>query len=101
MIAALLLRLTRGLLRLRYRIRVEGLDAVAARGAGGILFLPNHPALVDPVILMSELYRRFQPRPLSDKDQIDRPVVRWVTKLIGAFPMPDPIVYGQSSHAEV
>jgi acyl-[acyl-carrier-protein]-phospholipid O-acyltransferase/long-chain-fatty-acid--[acyl-carrier-protein] ligase len=101
MMAALIRELTRGLLRLRYRIRVTGLDEVAARGTRGILFLPNHPALIDPVIVLSELHRRFQPRPLADKDQINLPVVRTLAKLVRAFPMPDPVVYGQGSHAEV
>ncbi len=101
MIAALIRELTRGLLRLRYRIRVTGIAGVASHGTRGILFLPNHPALIDPVILLSELHRRFRPRPLADKDQIDRPVVRSLARLIRAFPMPDPVAYGPGSHAEV
>jgi len=99
--AAAVRGLTRLLLRLRYRIRVTGLDAVTARGTRGILFLPNHPALVDPVILMTELHGRFQPRPLADQDQIDRPVVRSLVKLVRPISMPDPAVYGQRSQVEV
>ena len=34
---------------LRYRIRMDGVKAIKAKGAGGILFLPNHPALIAPV----------------------------------------------------
>ena len=45
----------RWLLRLRYRIQVSGVAEVAAKGRTGILFLPNHPGLIDPVILMSHL----------------------------------------------
>jgi long-chain-fatty-acid--[acyl-carrier-protein] ligase len=101
MMTALVRALTRGLLRLRYRVRVTGVAAVAERGTRGILFLPNHPALIDPVILMSELHRRFRPRPLADQDQIDRPVVRSLARLLRAFPMPDPAVYGQASQADV
>ena len=59
--------LLRALLSLRYRIRVEGLEQVIEeqRGKrGGILFLPNHPAEIDPVILMALLWRPFHPRPL-------------------------------------
>ena len=51
---------------LRYRIRVKGLDEVVARyGRKGILFLPNHPALIDPVILNTVLWGRFKPRSLA------------------------------------
>ena len=47
---------------LRYRIRVKGLDEVVARyGRKGILFLPNHPALIDPVILNTVLWGKFKP----------------------------------------
>lgn len=101
MIVALARELVRGLLRLRYRIRVTGLEAVVARGTRGILFLPNHPALIDPLIVVSELHRRFRPRPLADKDQIDRPVMRSLARLIGTLPLPDPAVYGHRSHGEV
>ncbi len=56
-----------GLLSLRYRIHVEGWEevckAMKERGPG-ILFLPNHPAEIDPVILMSRLWERFHPHPL-------------------------------------
>lgn len=57
----------RALFSLRYRIRVEGLEKVIEehRGKrGGILFLPNHPAEIDPVILMALLSKPFRPRPL-------------------------------------
>ena len=101
MITAVARGLARALLRLRYRIRVTGLDAVVARGTRGVLFLPNHPALIDPAIVMTELHRRFQPRPLADRDQIDRPVVRSLAKLVRVIPMLDPAVYGARGQADV
>jgi long-chain-fatty-acid--[acyl-carrier-protein] ligase len=100
-IAALFRGFARTVLRLRYRIEVKGLDAVAARGTRGILFLPNHPALVDPVIVMSELHRRFQPRSLADKDQISPPGVRFLARKMGARPLPDVAKYGESCRPEV
>ncbi|HWQ10265.1 MAG TPA: hypothetical protein VN436_14190, partial [Holophaga sp.] len=86
MIAALLRSIARCALRLRYRIEVQGLEEVAAKGTTGILFLPNHPALVDPVIVLSELHRRFAPRSLADKDQIGPPGVRFLAREMGARP---------------
>ena len=54
----------RGLVKLRYRVRVEGLeDIISLKKEGlGILFLPNHPAEIDPVILMSILGPSFWPK---------------------------------------
>jgi len=88
-------------LRLRYRINIEGIDEVAVRGKTGILFLPNHPALIDPVILMTHLYPRFRPRPLADQDQVDRPGVRWFAEQIKVVTIPDPNVYGEASRKAV
>ncbi len=89
------------LLALRYRVRVRGLDAIARRGAGGILFLPNHPALVDPIIVLSTLHRRFKPRTLADRDQVNLPIVKQITQQIGVIPVPDIKVYGAKVRAEV
>ena len=91
----------RTLLRLRYRIRVRGAGEVARRGRSGILFLPNHPALIDPVIMMAVLGRQFSPRALADKDQIDRFFIRWLARKSGVRPMPDVEKYGQQSEEAV
>ena len=75
------------ILSLRYRITVTGARDVAANGRQGILFLPTHPALIDPVILIGKLFSRFRPRALADKDAIDVPVIRNVAKHIGIIPI--------------
>ena len=93
--------LVKVLLSLRYRVRVAGLRAVARRGRKGILFLPNHPALIDPVILMSYLLGPFAPRALADKDQIDRFFIRWLAARIGALPIPDMSQYGPAAREKV
>ena len=91
----------RGLLKLRYRIRLAGLDDVAARGTSGILFLPNHPALIDPIIVMATLHRRFRAHALADAKQVDRPVVRTLARKAGAIPMADPALLGSASREDV
>ena len=53
------------LLRLRYRIRVEGLREIKRSlrdDQRPILFLPNHQALIDPVIITSLLFNAFAPQ---------------------------------------
>lgn len=79
----------RVLLWLRYRITVRGLADIRRRGRRGILFLPNHPALIDPLIMTTLLFPRFRMRPLAYEEQINLPVVRFLCRLIGTIPIPD------------
>jgi acyl-CoA synthetase (AMP-forming)/AMP-acid ligase II/1-acyl-sn-glycerol-3-phosphate acyltransferase/acyl carrier protein len=88
-------------LALRYRVRTEGLDAVAAAGTRGILFLPNHPALIDPIIVGTVLHKTFGARFLADRDQVDRFFIRRVARQARAIPIPDPAKLGSAARAEV
>ena len=101
MIAYLLTAFGRLLLRLRYRIRITGLDPVMSRGDHGILFLPNHPALIDPIILVTHLFPRFRVRPLSEKDQLDKPGIRFIARQLRVLPLPDLAKYGAECRDEV
>jgi long-chain-fatty-acid--[acyl-carrier-protein] ligase len=89
MINRLLQWFVRSLLFLRYRVRVTGLEAVAERGTRGILFLPNHPAMIDPFIVMTRLYDPFRARALADQKQIDRFFIRWLAKRARVMPLAD------------
>lgn len=77
------------LLSLRYRVKITGLKKVLAKGDNSILFMPNHPALIDPVIVMSRLFKHFAPRPLADEVQVDRSFVRPLMKTLNAVIIPD------------
>jgi 1-acyl-sn-glycerol-3-phosphate acyltransferase len=90
----------RTLLWLRYRIRVQGLERIAPADGRGILFLPNHPALIDPVIMLSVLTARFWPRALANRRQVDRPVVGWLAKRIGVRTLGDVSVDGRGISAQ-
>ena len=76
-------------LRLRYRVDIDGTRAIKEKGRGGILFLPNHPALIDPVIMVAHLHKHFAVRPLIAEDQITNLVVRSLTNTVGALPIPE------------
>jgi len=89
MLRKLVSAIIRLILSLRYRVRVSGLEEIAARGKSKILFLPNHPALMDPIIMLAVLTKTFAPRPLADRDQANRPVIRFFAKLIRARKIPD------------
>ena len=90
LIGRLLMRLPRWALSLRYRFEVVGLEAIRAKGRHGILFLPNHPALGDPVLMLSLLYGDFAPRSLADEYQIDRPIIRTLARWLGTPPAAQP-----------
>ncbi|MBN2432317.1 MAG: AMP-binding protein [Acidobacteria bacterium] len=89
------------LLRLRYRLAVSGMDDVRRRGRTGILFLPNHPALVDPLIVFTTLYPHFTPRPLAEQSQVDYPFIRWCARRIDTLTIPDVNVVGRGAREKV
>lgn len=76
---------------LRYRIRIEGLKEIIAehkKHKDGVLFLPNHPAEIDPVILMFYLWPTFKPRPLVVEHFYYLKGFHPLIRLVGALPMP-------------
>ena len=71
--------LLRFVLSLRYRVTATGLESIAPpapAGDGtktpGILILPNHPAMVDPIIVYSRL-AGLAPRLRLDRPRCGRP----------------------------
>ncbi len=81
--------LVKTLLWLRYSTTITGLKDIKARGTAGILFLPNHPALIDPIIVTAALFKDFRVRPLGYQDQVDRPVIRRLAERIRVLAIPD------------
>ncbi len=74
---------------LRYRIKITGLDKIKAGGHKGVLFLPNHPALIDPVIMLSVLHKNFTPHSIASEFRIDLPLIGLFSRRFGARPIPD------------
>jgi long-chain-fatty-acid--[acyl-carrier-protein] ligase len=68
--------IARILISLRYSVKISGIRTVSSKGKKGILFLPNHPALIDPVITVTKFFPEFRPLVLADRDQVDFPVLR-------------------------
>jgi acyl-CoA synthetase (AMP-forming)/AMP-acid ligase II/1-acyl-sn-glycerol-3-phosphate acyltransferase/acyl carrier protein len=80
--------LARVIVSLRYRVRVEGIDQV--RGLKGpVLVLPNHPAYMDPTLVLVALWPALRPRPLQYEGYFRNPVLYPLMKLLGAVPVPD------------
>jgi len=101
MIDFLLRTITKWLLSLRYRVSIRGLEVVVAKGKKAILFLSNHPALIDPIILAARLHSPFAPRALADKDQVDRFLIRWLARRSGARIIPSMAKYGSVARSEI
>ncbi len=79
------------LVSLRYKIEVKGLEKLTPdqfSRSGGILFLPNHPAEIDPVILESILWRRFQPKPLVIEHFYYLKGFKYFLDAVGSLPLP-------------
>jgi long-chain-fatty-acid--[acyl-carrier-protein] ligase len=82
-----LILILRFLLSLRYRIEVVGLDDV--RGLKRALVLPNHPAFIDPALVLGQVWPVLQPRPMLFAPIFDNPLFFWIPKALDALKVPD------------
>ncbi|MDO9255665.1 MAG: lysophospholipid acyltransferase family protein [Bacteroidales bacterium] len=74
-------------LRSRYRISIKGSEILKSNSP--ILFLPNHQALIDPLILLSHIYRYTTVIPVISEKYFDIPVAKWYFKRMGAVRVSD------------
>lgn len=83
----------RFILWFRYRIKVEGLEKLDAKHLtrpGGVLFLPNHPAIfVDPIAATLSILHKKQIRPMIVEYMYYYPVVNTLMRFMNALPIPD------------
>lgn len=80
------------LISLRYRIKVDGLDLITPQTLpkrGGVLFLANHPAEIDPLILLVTLWYPFKPHPIAIDYLFRMPIVRTLLDFVGALSIPN------------
>ncbi len=78
---------TQWVLALRYDITFNGLEQITENE--GLLILPNHPAEMDPVVLVVRLWRRLQPRVIVLEDFFHMPVLKNLFAMLRALPMPN------------
>lgn len=86
---------------LRYDIRFVGLDKIKEKGKTGIVFLPNHPALIEPVIMFAYLHGPFAPRGFADFDQVNRPLIGYFARKWGIRTIPSIVHYGPAAKAQI
>lgn len=75
----------------RYKVTVENRELLDALATGGspLLVLPNHPAMVDPM-LVSIVFRRTPLKPLADESFFKAGIVApCVLRTLGAVAVPD------------
>jgi acyl-CoA synthetase (AMP-forming)/AMP-acid ligase II/1-acyl-sn-glycerol-3-phosphate acyltransferase/acyl carrier protein len=103
MLNAIIVAIVRALLSLRYRIEVQGLEAIAARGREKILFLPSHPSLLDPVMVVAVLAPVFAPHSVADQDGgvNDTAVFAWLGRRFGVRTMPLMIKHGPQARTAI
>jgi long-chain-fatty-acid--[acyl-carrier-protein] ligase len=73
---------------LRYRVRVYGLEQVQGLKPP-VVILPNHPAYMDPVLVLLALWPALKPRPLVFETMFRNPILWPFTKLLNALRVPD------------
>ena len=78
----------RFVMSLRYRIRVRGWEKLDGL-KGPILILPNHPAYIDPALILTTLYPALHPRPLLYEGNFQNPVLYPIMILLDALRVPD------------
>src|SRR3990167_9528661 len=82
----------RALATLRYRIEVKGLKEIiplSKQKTPGILFLPNHTAHMDPILLFLLLWPKFRMRPLVVEYVYRNRLARPFMRLVNALPIPN------------
>jgi long-chain-fatty-acid--[acyl-carrier-protein] ligase len=80
---------TRGIIGVRYRLNISGLDKLNLPKKGGVIFLPNHPAEIDPVIVAMLLWKKFNVHPLVVENFYYMKGFQYFLKLIESIPVPD------------
>ncbi len=77
----------RVLIRFRYKVVVKGSEVFQNNSPA--LILPNHQALIDPVILLSHLYRYTTVTPVIAEKYFDIPISRTFFQYLGAIRVSD------------
>ena len=75
------------LVTLRYRVTVKGSEVL--QDGRPHLILPNHQALVDPFIVVTEVYRFVPVVPVVLETYFHLPVLRTIFRIIGGVPVSD------------
>lgn len=77
----------------RYRVKIKGLENLNPKTltkSGGVLFLPNHPAVfVDPALITWAVWKKYPIRPMVVEYMYYTPGINWIMRLLDALPVPN------------
>ncbi|MBO7316213.1 MAG: 1-acyl-sn-glycerol-3-phosphate acyltransferase, partial [Paludibacteraceae bacterium] len=76
----------RTILHWRYDIKISGMETFDSKTT--FLIFPNHLAVIDPIILFSELHKQ-KIQPLVDEVYFKNPIFRKILSLFKAICVPD------------
>lgn len=88
LIQAVFWSLARWVLRLRYRVRVVGLQKLREL-RGPTLVMPNHPGYIDPPLVLSHLRVNGGIRPVVFSGMYRSPILYPLMRLVDALEVPD------------
>lgn len=74
---------------LKSRYKVEYRNEMVLKSNGAKLFLPNHPALVDPQILLAYLIQKVDVAPMVGEHFFNNPIFKPLFVWMGAVPISD------------
>jgi long-chain-fatty-acid--[acyl-carrier-protein] ligase len=101
MIAQLFMRYVgRPLTWLRYRVEIEGLEAVR-KLRGPVLVLPNHPGHIDPVLVMTQLGAEIPLRPLVVSFMYRPLLLNPLMRFVNALEVPDLVQHSHSAREQI
>ncbi len=80
--------LIRFLTRFRYRVRVEGLEKLRDL-RGPTLVMPNHPGLIDPPLVLSNVRIAGGMRPIVTTSMYRKPLLYPLMRLVNAVEVPE------------
>jgi len=75
------------MLRFRYKVSIKGSEIL--QNHSPILFLPNHQALIDPIILLSQIHRFSTATPVVTERFYNIPLLKWYFQQVGAVRVSD------------
>lgn len=92
------LSLFRFVLARRYDITIIGLEHL--KQSGSKMIMPNHPGLIDPIIVFSYLSEHIELSPVVTETYYNKPILHSLFKSVQAVPMGD-LARGTGDIAEV
>ena len=75
------------LLSTRYKVHIKGAELLTSDKSS--LYLPNHPAEVDPQILLAEIGKHDDPVPMISETYYNMPLINSFMKVLDAVPVAD------------